>query len=70
MLGASIGAAIVVGPRVGTWQAIGAGFEGLRAGMEAYSNHFRDYSGPVNGSWEALGRLLGGSWRLPRGILD
>ena len=26
--------------------------------------------GPLNGSWEGPGRLLAGSWRLPRGILD
>ena len=25
---------------------------------------------PLEGSGTALGRLLGGSWRLPRGILD
>jgi len=26
--------------------------------------------GPLEGSGTALGRLLAGSWRLPRGILD
>ena len=49
--------------KAGSWPKLGILLGAQREALEGCG-------GPLEGSGTALGRLLAGSWRLPRGILD